>query len=607
MPAIYYTNNLISIGAFDGGQPTWCKQHVLYQDRSCHRAICFDNHQTLQYHDDMSPRTKKRPPRMPRKQQRSRSSFPFIPIFMVVFSISAIIIGATTLLVGRGAWVDYETLVTNGTIPTTKPILEVHMSYNTASENSLAITHIDKKNGYVPTYPSNQEYYIQLTSDQEGFLYGAPFTIPTTIETGPDAVGTQGDASPLRLDEVTFSVTVPWYDDIHTIGIFHNDLPVALYMVDAQTHDIKPVNTSTYQRRNEPFDIDETLAYDRDAMIGGNTRDELEIVMVSAGYTLDEMDVFRNDAERFRKAILSYEPFKSRASEMIFAKPLETVEDFDCKRHKENNDRVLFCKNFDKITSVVNSNGYMWDKIIVIVNDPYYGGAGIINGPVSFASRSNVIKMPSGETTLPDISEHICVHEFGHSMGLLEEYVMSGDENTISQEAIEHALYNCAPTKPYNLWSHISGVTYHQGCQDASWYRSSPTSIMRELNARYFSPVAIATLNKTLDQYKQSAEQERPPKYRNAKSPQALFDLFPETEEDTDETLQANQEARPTRIKDNPFSTECPANATARINKHQTIIPGIVFYQCLCDDPDQTIVRMIECMKQEPFYSSFSF
>ncbi len=135
---------------------------------------------------------------------------------------------------------------------------------------------------------------------------------------------------------------------------------------------------------------------------------KVDIAIVAQGYDNEDPSKLRKDFERFKKIILSEEPFASRADDFNI---WGIAGDAGAHYGTLGADRYLMTDNLFKLHDLLD--GVPFDHILIIVNNDKYGGGGIYN----FYAVSSTNRM----------SDMVTPHELGHSIGgLADEYV---DEN----------------------------------------------------------------------------------------------------------------------------------------------------------------------------------
>jgi hypothetical protein len=160
--------------------------------------------------------------------------------------------------------------------------------------------------------------------------------------------------------------------------------------------------------------------------VHGDSHSRVDIAIVGDGYTADEADKFAADAERFAKAMLEHEPYKSMADNFNIWGVLKPSQETGCDEpsrgiHRNtalgstfdslDSERYLLTEDNRAIRDVAAHAPY--DVLYIMVNHERYGGGGIYNLFCTFTS-DNVW------------SEYVFLHEFGHSFaGLADEYYSS--------------------------------------------------------------------------------------------------------------------------------------------------------------------------------------
>ena len=184
------------------------------------------------------------------------------------------------------------------------------------------------------------------------------------------------------------------------------------HLIDPENYFIKPERVAEYKSF--------------EALISGDPSVKVDIVIIPEGYTVDEMDLFKEDCETFAGYLFNSSPFKENKEkfniwgietpsmesgtdipkENIWKKTLvnSTFYTFDLERYLMTYDN----KALRNIASNVP-----YDQIVILVNSDKYGGGAIYNHQCVVVN--NDIK-----------SEFIFTHEFGHSFAsLADEYYTS--------------------------------------------------------------------------------------------------------------------------------------------------------------------------------------
>ena len=196
----------------------------------------------------------------------------------------------------------------------------------------------------------------------------------------------------------------------------------------------------------------------------------LDITFIGDKYT--DMGQFHNDVQSVSTALLSYEPFKSRADQIHVNDVDNTVS---LGSHRDPTmDRLLYVDH-NITTSIVVASGVPTDVIGVLVNDPVYGGAGGVEA-VSYNG--------------PQMGE-VFIHEFGHTFGRLYDEYLYGTTSPLDDKIHgldygkeEGNVY--AGTPPAAAWgSLVAPDEYFLGAGIDNWYRTSLHSIMSGLGSGF--------------------------------------------------------------------------------------------------------------------------
>ncbi|MGC8638922.1 MAG: Ig-like domain-containing protein [Isosphaeraceae bacterium] len=210
----------------------------------------------------------------------------------------------------------------------------------------------------------------------------------------------------------------------------------------------------------------------------------LDITFIGDKYT--DMGQFHSDVQRVANALLSYEPFKSRADQ-IRTNDVDNTVSLGSQRDPSMS-RLLYVD--DRIaTSIVEASGVPTDVIGVLVNDPLYGGAG-----GSEAVSYNGSQMGD-----------VFVHEFGHTFGrLFDEYpygttaALDNKLHDLDSWKDEGNVY--AGTPPAAAWSSlVAPDEYFLGAGLDNWYRTSLHSVMSGLGGTVFNAVSQLQIESKID------------------------------------------------------------------------------------------------------------
>jgi hypothetical protein len=158
----------------------------------------------------------------------------------------------------------------------------------------------------------------------------------------------------------------------------------------------------------------------------GKPENKVDVVILAEGYTVTEMEKFKEDAKRVTQYLFDEEPFKSEKAKFnvraVLTPSLESGTDipgeniykntcFNSTFYTFNVSRYLTTSDMKNILDAASVVPY--DQIYVLVNTERYGGGGFYNF-VSVCTADN------------DLTKEVFVHEFGHGFaGLGDEYYNS--------------------------------------------------------------------------------------------------------------------------------------------------------------------------------------
>ena len=160
----------------------------------------------------------------------------------------------------------------------------------------------------------------------------------------------------------------------------------------------------------------------------GDPKDKVDVVILGDGYSPQQMDLFKRDAEAFMNNILAFEPFKSYKDVFNFYR-IDQVNDFGCGC--KTNGRVGCCDN-TKIESVASKCPY--DQALVSINVDFVLGSAFKNLATDKKGYAMMTRDAPKRNTV--------VHEFGHSFGALTDEYYRPMEVNFAPGQSEYGL-NC--------------------------------------------------------------------------------------------------------------------------------------------------------------------
>ena len=180
----------------------------------------------------------------------------------------------------------------------------------------------------------------------------------------------------------------------------------------------------------------------------GPAENRVDVVVLGDGYTADETQKFSTDAQAFAATLLAEQPF-SQYSQYINIRSLEVVSAQSGADHPELSTYVdtafdatyncggtqrRICVDTTQVSTVLGDTlpPAQRDVVLVLVNDPEYGGSG---GSVAAVASTHT---SSGELAL---------HELGHSFGqLADEYAYPGGTCSKTEPAAVNATRDISRT-----------------------------------------------------------------------------------------------------------------------------------------------------------------
>lgn len=219
----------------------------------------------------------------------------------------------------------------------------------------------------------------------------------------------------------------------HTVLLPYPSAP-ALITVELLDNRQRPMASMTHRFRPDDILIARKghgrVAEHRYLHRGGDPKEAIDVAILAEGYTRAEMDSFYRHALTAVEAILSYEPFKSRADKFNFVAVATPSDDsgvsvprlgewrstaFSSHFSTFYSDRYLTSLHVKDINDALA--GIPYEHIIILANTPEYGGGGIYNSYTLTTARHKQFRP-------------VVVHEFGHSFGgLADEYFYESEAN----------------------------------------------------------------------------------------------------------------------------------------------------------------------------------
>jgi hypothetical protein len=172
----------------------------------------------------------------------------------------------------------------------------------------------------------------------------------------------------------------------------------------------------------------------------GSSQNRVDIAVLGDGYTAGQLQQYQSNVLQFFQSVFTEEPYKEY-QRYYNVHRIDVVSNQSGADHPERNPPLfvdtaldatyncsniqrLICVSSSKVNAVINRTlpaGY-FDVILVVVNDPEYGGSG---GSIAVASINGA-------------AVDLILHEVGHSFGLLaDEYDGGGPSCNPNVEPVE--------------------------------------------------------------------------------------------------------------------------------------------------------------------------
>ena len=253
----------------------------------------------------------------------------------------------------------------------------------------------------------------------------------------------------------------------------------------------------------------------------GPDNNRINIVIMGDGYTSAEMPIFRAHVTQFISLFLATEPMATyRGTINIHRVEVESTQsgsdkpsscyspqilvdtELDSKYCTGGTQRCITCDTNKALgTAFINVPAY--DEVLVLVNDPEYGGCA---GTVACSTGVH----PSGSK--------VAIHELGHSIfGLADEYWTNGTTYTGSEPGqVNVSTYDspqmAANQTKWHHWLGLEGVSTYQGgyYNQLGIYRPRANCYMKDLG-QPFCPVCRERAVESLWGHVTSADSMTPP------------------------------------------------------------------------------------------------
>ncbi len=280
------------------------------------------------------------------------------------------------------------------------------------------------------------------------------------------------------------------------------------YTIDPESYFIKP------ERRLE-YPV-------KDILVSGDPAQKVDIVILSEGYTAEQLKKFEKDCEAFAEYLFDFAPFSENKDQFniraVMAPSLDSGSDLPGKRKWKktvmnsmfwtfDSERYCMTEDVKSVRDLAANTAY--DQIYILINTSKYGGGGIYNH-YNVSSIRNVA------------SAKIIIHEFGHGFaGLADEYYDSSTSyNDFYPKGVEpwepnittlvnfdskwkHLLDKDTkiPTAPSQWNEDVLGVYEGGGYSAKGVFRPKQDCLMHTFNGEVFCPACQEAIQKMINFY----------------------------------------------------------------------------------------------------------
>lgn len=280
------------------------------------------------------------------------------------------------------------------------------------------------------------------------------------------------------------------------------------YIVDIDSYFIKP-------ERNLQYPVYE-------AYISGEPATSVDIVILPEGYTEEEMELFKEDCDRFTTYLFSFAPYDQNKDKFNIYGILAASTDSGIDKPADSIwkktilnssfstfDSERYCMTTDNKSVRDLAANAPYDQIYVLANDPKYGGGGIFNHYCLSVNSTAA-------------AEKIIIHELGHGFaGLGDEYyntevaysefyptdIEPWEPNLTTLVDFSSKWKNMlndsipVPTPPQPRYMNKLGVFEGGGYVATGVYRPKFDCLMNTFQGDVFCPVCQNAIQKMIDFY----------------------------------------------------------------------------------------------------------
>jgi streptogramin lyase len=369
-----------------------------------------------------------------------------------------------------------------GAVKPLEQILEVTINFDASAKPNLAITSAMIKNGRAPIPSSNGSYKLELVDGYNNPLSFTKFNAESTLMPAPPLPGEKVIEPMSTRSKYAFSLTLKYFSDAVSVRILDENGNIIvssknfIKVSGDETSGYKSITGDQILNPDKHSPLNNLLRQTVGVYAQSQTPQYLDIAIIGHGFTTATMSTFHTNVNKITASLLTYEPYKSRASQIRFSY-IDNTTPLGCTY----SGRCIVC-NDSLVTNAVNNSQVPYDNIYVLVADTTYGGC----------YDWNIAAGSSDPTWMGQLFVH---ENGGHAIGQIADEYNAG--------FIEWSNKNCyAGVPPNSLWKNlIPDSSYYGECQIGTQYRTSPDSIMRNIAPTYFNTISKYFINQQLDYY----------------------------------------------------------------------------------------------------------
>ncbi|MEM9189223.1 MAG: M64 family metallopeptidase [Myxococcota bacterium] len=303
---------------------------------------------------------------------------------------------------------------------------------------------------------------LQVVDSRGKPLASTPIPRPERVSIIHEEGGGEAATSPL------VSVVVEWPEGAHAVtdgSVEVVPAPPPIAPLSSESVATAVAGASLSQTASGAVAIHESGPSDR----------RFDFVVVGDNYGPTDQAQFLSDVSQFSQALLGTEPYASFQHLVnVWAVPVVSGSSpaLGCAHNCFGSARLICC---DSSAALSAGRGAVSDaeSVLILMNDPNYGGSGG-EVPVSYNG--------------PNMNR-VMLHELGHSLGLHDEYVYSGEASDPSRP--QERGPNCSSNA--SLWSHWMdepGVGAFTGCSFPDLVRPTDSDcLMKTVGHSTYCPV----------------------------------------------------------------------------------------------------------------------